>query len=421
MIDKLLFFLAAYLPWQIALNPSEGIDLASSRVLIILIFLLWVAESLKNKKVVIKKTLQTGLVVSFLFLNLFSIVAAKNTDWSARKLLFLFSLFPLYFVASAAINNKNKITAISKALVFSGTAVAAVGLIQFFSQFVFGLDRVYKFWANNVIVSFLGKTFSEAVLKNPSWLVNVSGKTYLRATATFPDPHMLSFFLGLLIPVAVALFLSENKKTFYGLAVVVLLFCDLATFSRGGYLGIFAGAIAAIVLCWNKIQKKSKTYLIIAVTLFVLCLSIPNPVSQRYFSSFNLEEGSNKGRIETWQKTLDVIASHPIIGVGIGNYPLEIKATANYRDPIYAHNAYLDIAAETGIPNALVWISLLSAAMISFFRKSKESIIFAALGISLVIFATHSLVETAIYSPVVLALLLIILSFSNVSSDKQFA
>lgn len=418
MIDKFLLFLAAYLPWQVALNPSEGIDLASGRVLVLLVFLLWMAESLKNKKLVIKKTVQTGLVASFLFLNLVSVVAAKNTDWSSRKLLFLFSLFPLYFVASAMLKNKNKIVAISKVLVFSGAAVALVGLIQFFSQFIFGLEQVYAFWASNVIAPFLGKTFSEAVLQNPSWLVNISGKTYLRATATFPDPHMLSFFLGLIIPIAVALFLLENKKTLYGLLVVLLLFCDLATFSRGGYLGIFAGALAATFFYWDKIQKKHKTYLIAGVAIFVLSLFIPNPVSQRYFSSFNLKEGSNKGRIETWQKALDVIASHPIIGVGIGNYPLEIKATANYREPIYAHNTYLDIAAETGIPNALVWIGLLSSAIISFLKKSKESIIFSAFAISLVIFSAHSLVETAIYSPVVLTLLLIILSFSNVESEK---
>lgn len=418
MINKFLLFLAAYLPWQVALNPSEGIDLASGRVLVLLVFLLWVAESLKNKKLVIKKTVQTGLVASFLFLNLVSVVAAKNTEWSSRKLLFLFSLFPLYFVASAMLKNKNKIVAISKVLVFSGAAVALVGLIQFFSQFIFGLEQVYAFWASNVIAPFLGKTFSEAVLQNPSWLVNISGKTYLRATATFPDPHMLSFFLGLIIPIAVALFLLENKKTLYGLLVVLLLFCDLATFSRGGYLGIFAGVLAATFCYWNKIQKKHKTYLIAGVAIFVLSLFIPNPVSQRYFSSFNLKEGSNKGRIETWQKALDVIAGHPIIGVGIGNYPLEIKATANYREPIYAHNTYLDIAAETGIPNALVWIGLLSSAIISFLKKSKESIIFSAFAISLIIFSAHSLVETAIYSPVVLTLFLIILSFSNVESEK---
>ena len=418
---NLLLFLAAYLPFQIALNPSEGIDLASVRVLVLLAFLVWLAEGLRNKKLIIKKNIQTGLVASFLFLNLLSAVVAKNSDWSARKLLFLFSIFPLYFVTVAVINNKERIIRLGKALVFSGAAVAFFGLVQFFSQFIFGLERVYKFWASYVIVPFLGKTFSQAVLQNPSWLVNISGKTYLRATATFPDPHMLSFFLGLIIPIALALLLMEKRKFFYGLLLAALLICDALTFSRGGYLGLFAGSLATGIFYWNKIQKNHKILLGGLAAVFLLVLLIPNPVSKRYLSSFNLKEGSNKGRIETWRQAVGVVANHPITGVGIGNYPLEIKPTASYREPIYAHNTYLDIAAETGALNALVWIGLLISATVAFLKKSKEDILFSSLAISLVIFSAHSLVETAIYSPVVLSALLIILSFSNIKSEKENA
>jgi len=418
---KYLLFLSAYLPFQIAFNPGEGIDLASIRVLILALFLIWLAESLKNKKLFIKKNIQTGLIASFLFLNLISAVAAKNTDWSARKLVFLFSIFPLYFVAAAVLNSQDKIIRVSKALIFSGAAMALIGLIQFFSQFIFGLERVYKFWASHVIVPFLGKTFSQAVLRNPSWLVDVSGKTYLRATAAFPDPHMFSFFLGLIIPIAFALLLMEKRKILYGSLLAVLLACDALTFSRGGYLGVFAGALATAVFYWDRIQRNHKITLVAVTAAFALVLLIPNPVAKRYFSSFNLKEGSNKGRIETWKQALSVASNHPAIGVGIGNYPLEINPAASYRDPIYAHNTYLDIAAETGILNALIWIGLLISASAAFLKKSRESIIFSALFISLVIFSAHSLVETAIYSPVVLSALIIILSFSNVSREEHSA
>lgn len=298
-------------------------------------------------------------------------------------------------------------------MVFSGTLVAAFGLVQFFSQFLFGLEKVYRFWADYIAVPFLGKSFSEAVLQNPSWLVNISGQTYLRATATFPDPHMFSFFLGMIIPFAFALLFLSNRKIFYGIASVILLLADAATFSRGGYLGLFAGLVLALILSWNKLEKSYKLSIILLALISVTILIIPSPVSQRYFSSFNLNEGSNKGRIETWRKAEEVIFDNPLIGVGIGNYPLEIKPTADYREPIYAHNAYLDIAAETGILNSLVFIGILTTAISTFFKKSRKNLLFLAGAISLVIFSIHSLVETAIYSPVVLTLLLIIISFSN--------
>jgi len=204
--------LLLYLPFQLALNPSAGIDLASIRILILLIFFLWLAQRLKNKNLKISVNLQTILIITFLFLNTVSIFAARNIDWSLRKLMFLFSIFPIYFVASNLIDNREKLIKTIKIAVLSGTGIALIGIIQFLMQFVVGFKKVYFFWADYLIVPFLGNTFSQAVLENSSWLVNLSGKTYLRATSLFPDPHMFSFFLGLLFPFSLGLILVGSNK-----------------------------------------------------------------------------------------------------------------------------------------------------------------------------------------------------------------
>ena len=419
MLIKLFLFLCFFLPFQVALNPAEGIDLASIRIFILLLFFFCLAEGLKNKKIKIPHNIQTGLVFSFLALNVLSFFVARNSDWSLRKLMFLFSIFPVYFVGIYLIDNKIKALTALKALVWGGTAVALLGIIQFFSQFIFGLERVYKFWADYVIVPFLGKTFSEAVLQNPSWLVNISGETYLRATATFPDPHMLSFFLGGSMSLALVLLLTEKKKVFSGVSLSLLLLCNLLTFSRGGYLGIVGGLVFLTVFFWRKISLKTKIFFAISCIFLGLLLIIPNPISGRYASIFNLQEGSNKGRIEIWQKTLEIIGANPWLGVGIGNYPLEMKPTASYREPYYAHNTYLDVAVETGIVNALVWIGLSGFSWWAFVKRSRKNLLFLGPALGIVLFAIHSLVETAIYSPTVLALFLIMLSFGNIKADES--
>lgn len=142
-------------------------------------------------------------------------------------------------------------------------------------------------------------------------------------------------------------------------------------------------------------------------------------MASRFYSIFNLKEGSNQGRLEIWSQAVEVVKNNPLTGVGIGNYPLEIKPTASYREPIYAHNTYLDIAAETGIPSVLIWTALLFLAGIEFYKKSRKNIFFLAPAGSLVIFSVHSLVETAIYSPVVLTLLLLLISFSNIDLNHE--
>ncbi len=416
---KLLLIVSFLLPFQVALNPIEGVDLASVRVVSIALFLVWLAMALKNKKLFLGDGLQAGLVLSFLFLSGFSLFFAGDTAWGLRKLVFLLSIFPVYFIFADIADSAEKKIKIIKALVWSGFIVSIIGIVQFFLQFVFGIDGIYEVWSNHIITPFLGKTFSEAVLLNPSWLVNISGQTYLRATAIFPDPHMLAFFLNIIIFLCLGMILySQKNRAAYLVMLFFLITASLLTFSRGGYLGLAAGLIFLIIYFVSKMSWKHKVASGTVVLLLVILLTIPGPISQRLVSSFNLSEGSNKGRIETWRKAAEVISNHPIFGVGIGNYPLEIKPAADYREPIYAHSTYLDIAAETGIANALIWLALLFLAFRNFVLKSKENILFLGAAAALIAFAAHSLVETSIYSPVILALFLIFISFA--SSKKEY-
>jgi fumarate reductase subunit D len=63
---------------------------------------------------------------------------------------------------------------------------------------------------------------------------------------------------------------------------------------------------------------------------------------------------------------------------------------------------------------------MLLFSIFNFFKKSKEHPIFWGAGLSLIIFSAHSLVETAIFSPVVLTLFLIIISFNNYQVDEEY-
>lgn len=410
-------FLCLYFPFQLALNPAEGIDLASGRVLIILLFFVWLADSLKNKRLIIKKNIQTALMGTFLFLSALSIIVAQNTDWSLRKLFFLLSIFPTYFIASALINDLEKAKKAAKYLAAGGFAAALIGIAQFLLQFVWGMERTYQFWADYAIPPFLGKSFSAAVLQNPSWLVNIAGQNYLRATSVFPDPHMLSFYLGMSGALCLGLILSEGKNKFLGISFAAIIIADFLTFSRGGYLGMFCAALAFLIIFWKKISRKAKRVFFLAVIFFAIILSFSNPISQRFFSSFDFQEGSNAGRLETWRKALEVVGNKPGLGAGLGNYPLEIKPTADYREPIYAHNAFLDITAETGILSGLAFAGIIMAGALGFFRKSKGELFFIGGFLALVIFSVHSLVETPIYSASVLPLFLIILSLNNIKNE----
>lgn len=413
MFFYLILILFIYLPFQIALNPTGGIDLASVRILIPAYFLAWLFVSLKNKKLIVFSNSTTALFLSFLFFATFSMFFAQNLIWSLRKLLFLLSIVPVYFFLPTILDNFEKIKKAISFLVYGGALLALIGIIQFLSQFIFGIDRIYRFWAKYIIALFLGNSFSQAVLTYPSWLVNISGKNYLRATSVFPDPHMLAYYLGMLLPWSIALyFYATEKKQFFLYTSSMIFVADLLTFSRGGYLGLLFAFILVLPLIYRKIGKK---ILLAPLLLLFIFLYPQNPITSRFSSSLDLQDGSNKGRIELWQQTIQIIKERPL-GVGLGNYSLEIKPTADYRDPIYAHSLYLDIAAELGIFALLAWLAFSFSILQNFLKKSLQNKFYLAGFFSMIIYLTHSLVENPLFSVHIFTLLLIIAAISTIKT-----
>lgn len=417
MLYELILIFCLYIPFQLALNPAEGIDLASGRIIILFLFLLWLMQGLKNKKVIITPNLQTILIISFLALGAFSLIFSYNIEWSLRKLFFWLSIFPLYFIISGIKLSENKVKKIVRYLIWGAGISGAIAIFQFSLQFVFGIDKTFELWAV-IITPFLGNSFAQAVLENPSWLASIGGYDFFRSTALFPDPHMLSFYLGITLPLSVGLYFTESGKRKTQLFLIGVIFlADWLTFSRGGYLGLLAGILFGLIFFWKKLEAGSKKALIAGTVLAVLIIATPNPISQRLISSFNLSEGSNQGRMETWKNSIDVIKNNPFLGVGLGNYALEIKPSADYREPIYSHSAYLDLAAETGILNSLIWMGILLAAVISFLKKADNASnlksIYIGVAAGLIVFLIHSFFETALFSTRVLPLVIILIALST--------
>jgi len=415
----LILAFCLFLPYQFALNPKVGFDLAIVRVIIPMLFLSYAFFAMKNKINIFNFNKVTSLLLLLLTLEIISLFFSHNLTWSIRKLVFPLSIFPIYFLAVSILNTYQKKRAALLALLGGATILAAIAILQFISQFIFGIDPVYAFLANTTAPFFLGKSFAASVLAYPSWLVNSNGITYMRATATFPDPHMLSYYFGMLIPWSVALWATTTKhKKLLAISVILLLIADALTFTRGGYLALIAGSLIILPLVSLKTAKK----IILGCLIFVLLFTIAphNPVAGRLVSSFDTQEGSNQARLSNWEQAIAIISSKPF-GVGIGNYSLAVNPTATYREPIYAHNAYLDIAAEIGIPAAIIFILLLFSVFKSFWILSKKQPFFIAGASSVAIFSVHSLVENPLYSVHILPLFLIIIALNtkNIVHEKD--
>jgi len=412
MVEKFFYFLILFLPFTFGLNPQEGIDLSAVRIVIILLFLIWFIKSLAQKELLIDKRPRFWLWLLFLFWTGVSFFWSLSPERTARKALFFFSFAPLYFV-SYSIANKNK-ERVLKTILVSSLLLALFGLVQFLLQFAWGLEETLEFWRKYLMPFFLGKSFGEAVLNFPSWLVNIQGKTVLRAFGSFPDPHLFSLFLNLTLPFAIFFWKKTKNKFFLWIAIFLSLGIFLS-FSRAAYLSFLAMFIF-LFFSPSKIiafGKKKPLWSLIFVFLFLGIAFFPNPFSQRFYSSFDLKEGSNQGRLEMWQTAWKVFQAKPLEGTGLGAFSYFVDPLANYRTPIYAHNLFLDFLAETGLVGFLLFFGFLFSPIFHYIFKKEPQLLEKYLAAAFIALLVHSFFETPVFSVNLFPLIIILLSLEN--------
>ncbi|MEK7160624.1 MAG: O-antigen ligase family protein, partial [Patescibacteria group bacterium] len=388
-----------YLPSQIALNLANGIDLMSGRALIMIFagvyfikkmnptpprqggagylggyFLRGVppwrdkyqippfhpcgkppgiqGNKIKNERIFLRESLKKyAAPLLFLIVAAASLLVAENQFWGGRKLLLFLTVFPIYFVARELLGSSLKKGQVIFWLSSGASLAALVALGQFLAQFIFGLEETVKWWSEFIAPHFFGASFAKLVAINSSWLVAVSGQNWLRAFGFFPDPHMLSFCLGLTAPLLAAALVVRKKTTLVGWFFLGLILLALfLTFSRGGYLGIMAALGVFLLVGWPRLERKLKKIIFTALGLLIVLMIIWGaPVANRFVSSFDLNEGSALGRWQIWQESAIIFSHQPILGVGLGNYSLAINWQADYRNAMPSHNLYLDLLVETGV------------------------------------------------------------------------
>lgn len=260
-----------------------------------------------------------------------STITSINPTGSFRDLALHLGGLSFLFVMTNSIKNKEDFNKIVVMLVFSATLVALYGLYQY----VVGVE-IDAAWLD--------------VENNP----NIRTRVY----SVFLNPNILAEYLIMTIPLSVAVFWHSkrmHKKVIFLGTTLAMSLALVLTLSRGGWLGFAFSALIFILLV-----EKRLLLTLIPITLAGVYL-LPQTIINRILSIKNLSDTSNAYRIEMWQITMDIIRDHWTAGVGFGHLPFKQTFETYIRTmPTYhAHNTYLEIAAEMGIPGLLTFLIFL--------------------------------------------------------------
>ncbi|HEY3375262.1 MAG TPA: O-antigen ligase family protein [Candidatus Aquicultor sp.] len=295
------------------------------------------------------------------------------------------------------------------AVLFSGAPVLSIlgkyrryegllSLLCYGALYFFAVQSVRTKQHFEKLVSVLAIGMAPVVLYGTAQAIGIDFPSVVRfesrVHSSLGNPILLGSYLVIMLPLLISFIRNveqEKWKVFAGALVLLGTINLIYTESRGAWLGVVAALAGAFAIRaiqnfrstkqrrkrQKNVETKNKTLIIgvigvIALAFIIsLVLTPANHFSQRLTSTFVVTEGSAATRIETWKAATRMIADRPVLGYGpeqIGYwFPTYKTARHVMLDPNgmadRAHNEFLQIAVDAGLPGLFLYIWLFAVAL----------------------------------------------------------
>lgn len=305
--------------------------------------------------------LRVGLpLAGFILWVTFSYPGSICHESTFFELFRLYALGAVFFLSSTSFENRWEKWALALGICLLGMAQALYGLTEYAT--------------GQQILSF------EFLPRSPQ-----------RVTGTFGNPNHfaaflnMAFFLGLALASAIRglnMPVEERwaQKAIFALPLGIILVAIILTLSRGGWVTFMAGVMFWLWQQWRyRRPGLARAPLIAAIVLAVSLIFIVrmdlSSLQQRLATFEEMyqqpEELSEEGRLTVWKSTIKMVIAHPLFGTGWGTYRWAFPA--HRQDDLmfgvrFAHNDYLQIAAEAGIPALILYLLFIASVFREAFR-----------------------------------------------------
>ena len=283
------------------------------------------------------------LLAAYLSLSLLSALMARDLWLSSSALAVSLSGAAVFWAARASAGNGGR-NAIVAGVAAAAVAGAAASLLQ-----AYGVSS--DFFSQNRIPG--------GTMGNRNFMAHLSViclPALILTTLRVGRPWALLACLASMAVVCDALVLSRSRAALLGLAA--------------GMAALGYGAWRARAR-WGDVRTVSRLKALLAAGILgvLAALFIPNTLQWKSDSPYldtvsgivNYREGSGRGRLVQYATTLRMSVSHPLFGVGPGNWMLEYPKFSEYFDPSmdyytgltinpWPSNDWLGILSERGAP-----------------------------------------------------------------------
>ena len=195
-------------------------------------------------------------------------------------------------------------------------------------------------------------------------------RLFPRLVSNDVHPNVMGGALVILLPLALGLLLfgwraqSRLEKAGLLLAAVAMLAVLALTKSRGAWMGLLAALALLVVLRWRW------GWLVLALGGGGFAAWIAGLGWGPFLEMLTANEAIRglDGRIEIWSRGLYLARDFPFTGAGMGAYgPLVDRLYPFFLEPPgsipHAHNLFLQVAVDLGLPGLLAWLVVLGGGV----------------------------------------------------------
>lgn len=376
----MLFSARLFIAGDLGAAQGEGLLLD---MLGILLFVVWCVAAIRTGSLKIRFAAIDGLVLGF-----FAIVAISalfhlrvSSPRPAVNMLWEWAMLPLaYFLIRQSIASAADARALVGVMVALGAALAALGYFQYTVDHWETLHR-YQLIKDDPIQMML----ETGHWSPPESLERKRFEDRLQSSEPFARFALANSLAGYLAPwlvIAVGIGLSRQPEKGFPLGAwltlalaIFMAGCLVLTKSRSGVIGVVVG----LFLLWVFSPRGKWPRWLWPTVAGVLGLGI---ISVAWFTGgldrevFTQAGRSLAFRAQYWQATTQLVADHPIGGVGLGQFGLNYpryklpEASEEISDP---HNFLLETAALAGLPALLLLVGALVLIGSQLYRRGPRA------------------------------------------------
>jgi len=239
--------------------------------------------------------------------------------------------------------------------------------------------------------------------------------------ADFAEANFFAAFMAAMLPLIGILFLQSRGavKLYYVVCGAFTANAVVLCRSRGAFLGLAMGALAA---CWYAPKRyKKKIYVLIFIGILGVAYLADDVFLERITTITTDQsemDSSSSSRIRLWKAGLRMVSSHPL-GIGPGNWYQTIGRYIPEYQGKDAHSTYVKCMAELGLIGIGVFFLLVLQAYLNLRQihiraqalppseEEEFTLFYFAIIVSGVILMTCALTITMIYTEILWVLLML--------------